>query len=162
MKRITLYGWYILGFLAVVTFCCLLCGCRTQYVTVPEYHTEYISKTDTFIKRDTLLKDKEVVVREMTPEDSAMLAQYGIQMKDDKRMILFLQRELQRQSIQNKETVHDTIIKTDSIRVPYPVEKKLTRWQQLKVDLGEYVLVLLAVLMVLFLLRKKKDVIMRI
>ena len=33
---------------------------------------------------------------------------------------------------------HDTlyISKKDSIRVPYPVEKELTRWQQMKIELG--------------------------
>lgn len=139
----------------VISICLLLCGCRTQYVTVPEYHTEYVNRTDTFVLRDTLLKDREVVVREMTPADSAMLAQYGIQMQDDKRMILFLQRELQRQSTQQKETVHDTIIKTDSIRVPYPVEKSLSRWQQIKLDIGEYVLVLLALLAALVIIKRK-------
>lgn len=27
-------------------------------------------------------------------------------------------------------------VKVDSIRVPYPVEKKLTRWEQARMDLG--------------------------
>lgn len=30
----------------------------------------------------------------------------------------------------------DTILKSDSIRVPYPVEKQLTRWQILRMELG--------------------------
>jgi len=30
----------------------------------------------------------------------------------------------------------DTVIKTDSIQVPYPVEKQLTRWQKIKIELG--------------------------
>ena len=30
----------------------------------------------------------------------------------------------------------DTVIKTDSVRVPYPIEKKLTKWQQIKLDVG--------------------------
>ena len=39
----------------------------------------------------------------------------------------------------NGDTVYqyrDTILKTDSIRVPYPVEKKLNRWQSIKMELG--------------------------
>lgn len=144
MRRITLYGWYILGFLAVVTLCCLLCSCRTQYVTVPEYHTEYISKTDTFIKRDSIMKHDSVYVS--IKGDTVTVEKWSVLYRDRWR----------------EKAFHDTIIKTDSIRVPYPVEKKLTRWQQLKVDLGEYVMVLLAMLMALYLLRKKKDIIMRI
>ena len=162
MKRVTLIGWYILGFLVVVTLCILLSGCRTQYVTVPEYHTKYMSKIDTFIRNDTVKKDRQIVVRELTPEDSAMLAEYGIRIKDNKRMILFLQKELEREKSQQKETVHDTIIKTDNVRVPYPVEKQLTRWQQMKVDFGEYAFVFVAIALLVFILRKKKDVIMRI
>ena len=34
----------------------------------------------------------------------------------------------------------DTILKTDSIQVPYPVEKRLTRWQTLKMELGGWAL----------------------
>ena len=30
----------------------------------------------------------------------------------------------------------DTMIKIDSVQVPYPVEKQLTRWQQMKIELG--------------------------
>lgn len=30
----------------------------------------------------------------------------------------------------------DTLIKTDSIQVPYPVEKNLTKWQAMKIELG--------------------------
>lgn len=30
----------------------------------------------------------------------------------------------------------DTVIKTDSIQVPYPVEKELSRWQKIKLELG--------------------------
>ena len=30
----------------------------------------------------------------------------------------------------------DTVIQADSVQVPYPVEKKLTRWQAMKVELG--------------------------
>ena len=30
----------------------------------------------------------------------------------------------------------DTVIKVDSVQVPYPVEKRLSRWQSLKMELG--------------------------
>ena len=30
----------------------------------------------------------------------------------------------------------DTIMKTDSVQVPYPVEKSLTKWQNIKLELG--------------------------
>jgi hypothetical protein len=30
----------------------------------------------------------------------------------------------------------DTVIKTDTIQVPYPVERTLTKWEQVKMDYG--------------------------
>lgn len=46
-------------------------------------------------------------------------------------------------------TVTDTtyIYRTDSISVPYPVEKKLTKWERLKVDYGGYALVTVIILL---------------
>lgn len=46
-------------------------------------------------------------------------------------------------------TVTDTtfINRTDSISVPYPVEKKLTKWERLKVDYGGYALVAVIILL---------------
>jgi hypothetical protein len=30
----------------------------------------------------------------------------------------------------------DTLMKTDSIQIPYPVEKQLSKWQRFKLDFG--------------------------
>lgn len=48
-------------------------------------------------------------------------------------------------------TVTDTtyINRIDSISVPYPVEKKLTKWERLKVDYGGYALVAVIILLTL-------------
>ena len=44
-----------MGRLVMIMFAVLLLtGCKTKYVTVPEIHTEYISKTDTFVQRDSI------------------------------------------------------------------------------------------------------------
>jgi hypothetical protein len=34
----------------------------------------------------------------------------------------------------------DTVLKTDSVPVPFPVEKRLTRWQSIKMELGGWAL----------------------
>ena len=41
--------------------------------------------------------------------------------------------------------VHDTayVNKTDSVRVPYPVEKKLSKWEQFKVDYCGYLMMVI-------------------
>lgn len=45
--------------------------------------------------------------------------------------------------------VHDTLYveRTDSVPVPYPVERELSRWERTKVDYGGYAMALLAVVM---------------
>lgn len=44
----------------------------------------------------------------------------------------------------------------DSIRVLYPVEKPLTKWQQWKMDLGGWAMGLAAVLVILVILKVTK------
>lgn len=111
--------WSLL-IMAICVFLALMAsGCRSvRYVTVPEIHTEYITKTDTFIERDSILKHDSVVVR--MQGDTVYCDRWHTQYRDRWRDRVRI----------------DSIIKVDSVAVPYPVEKKLTRWQQVKLDLG--------------------------
>ena len=52
----SLVGMVLLLLLAMLT------SCKTRYVTVPEYHKEYINRTDTFLRSDTLFRLDSVVV----------------------------------------------------------------------------------------------------
>lgn len=122
----------------IVLTALLLCvGCAPRVVTVPEYHYERHNTTDTVMLHDSILRERNTIIREA---DSAMLSELGIRLQQGERAILVLRKELERALSQQKEITHDTIIKTDSIRVPYPVEKKLTKWQQLKIGAGEIIL----------------------
>lgn len=50
----------------------------------------------------------------------------------------------------------DTVMLTDSVQIPYPVEKRLTRWQQMKIELGGWavgVIVILSIVLMLKLFR---------
>ena len=141
----------------IVLTALLLCvGCAPRVVTVPEYHYERHNTTDTVMLHDSILRERNTIIREA---DSAMLSELGIRLQQGERAILVLRKELERALSQQKEIMHDTIIKTDSIRVPYPVEKKLTKWQQLKIGAGEIILFvscLIAVFLWLrFLVRRK-------
>ena len=52
----------------------------------------------------------------------------------------------------------DIVLKTDSVQVPYPVEKKLTRWQSAKIELGGWafgIVIALALVLVGWLIYKK-------
>ena len=50
--------------------------------------------------------------------------------------IIIIYKKIQYKDRWKYQIVTDTIIKTDSIPAPYPVEKQLTKWQQLKMDTG--------------------------
>lgn len=47
--------------------------------------------------------------------------------------------------------------RTDSVRVPYPVEKELTRWQRMKIDFSGYVLFTVSVFFILWIWRIKRE-----
>lgn len=50
----------------------------------------------------------------------------------------------------------DTVMLTDSVQIPYPVEKQLTRWQQMKIELGSWavgVIIILSIVLMLKLFR---------
>lgn len=95
----------------------LLTGCRSvRYVSVPEYHTEYKVRTDSFIKRDSVWVHDSV----------------SVWMKGDTVFKEKLKKVYNDHYIYTNKT--DTMMKTDSVRVPFPVEKKLGRWEQIKVD----------------------------
>ena len=52
--------------------------------------------------------------------------------------------------------ITDTVMLTDSVQFPYPVEKQLTRWQQMKIELGGWavgVIVILSIVLMLKLFR---------
>lgn len=50
----------------------------------------------------------------------------------------------------------DTVMLTDSVQIPYPMEKQLTRWQQMKIELGSWavgVIIILSIVLMLKLFR---------
>ena len=143
------------GIILLVILSLLFSGCKSiQYVPVEKVKTEYINRTDTVNKIDTLLSEKETIIREA---DSSLVAKLGLQLKANERAILILQRELERQVSKESEHKTDTVIKTDSVQVPYPVERKLTKWEQTKMDAGGIALgacLLFIIMMIVGWLRK--------
>lgn len=145
MKRFKLLWPYLATVLfwlvfLVLVFC--LGSCRTKYVSVPEYHTEYITKTDSFTQRDSIFV-----------KDSIYMWMQGDTIYKEKYSVIYKDRWRDRY-------LCDTIIKTDSIRVPYPVERQLTKWESFKQQLGTYTVIavmigLLAVIIMLIMAIRK-------
>ena len=108
--------FFIPVYLYIVLLVSAICfsSCRTQYVPVEKIKTEY-RYIDRLQHDSVYLKDS---VRYYTRGDTVFADKY-----------LYLYKYL----FINKV---DSFTKTDSIQVPYPVERKLTRWQSIKMELG--------------------------
>ena len=142
MEDNRLFRWLGTALLIIMALTALyvLVGCRTKYVTVPEYHKEYINRTDTFLRSDTLFRLDSVVIR----------------MQGDTTVIEKIRWQNRFVNVYKVKT--DTIMKSDSIRVPYPVEKKLSKWQQLRLDFGGWAMGLIVIVIffvVVWLVRRK-------
>ena len=130
MEDNRLFRWLGTALLIIIALTALyvLVGCRTKYVAVPEYHKEYINRTDTFLRSDTLFRLDSVVVR----------------MQGDTTVIEKIRWQNRFVNVYKVKT--DTIMKSDSIRVPYPVEKKLSKWQQFRLAFGGWAMLVLGLL----------------
>ena len=142
MEDKRLFKWLGTALLIIMTLTALyvLVGCRTKYVSVPEYHTVYTHNTDTFLRSDTLYRLDSVVVR----------------MQGDTTIIEKIRWQNRFVNVYKVKT--DTIMKSDSIRVPYPVEKTLTMWQRAKMDVGGWAMGLITVVIIfviVWLVRRK-------
>lgn len=131
-----------------------LTGCKTvRYVPVPEYHTLYKTRVDTVQRWDSVRDVQWMTVREV---DSAQLAALGIQLKGLKNALLIERNKLLQQMSNEKTHKVDTVMQRDSIPVPYPVEKPLTKWQQWKMDMGGWAMGVAAVLVILVIIKVTK------
>ena len=98
----------------------VLGGCKTKYVSVPEIHTEYITRVDTTVRKDSVYLKVSVYV-------------------ERKGDTLYVNKTLYRDRYHNIYKVKtDTIVKRDSVNVAYPVEKEMTRSERLFVAMGKF------------------------
>ena len=127
---------YLLGMVLAMLS---LTGCKTvKFVPVPEYHTLYKTRVDTVQRWDSVYF-----------RDSVFMAAKG--------ETVYLTKTHWRERFRNVYHIKtDTVMQRDSIRVPYPVEKKLTKWQQWKMDMGGWAMGVAAVLVILVILKVTK------
>lgn len=112
-------------------------SCRTQYVPVETVRTEY--KYVDRLQHDSIyVKDS---VRYYIKGDTVFAEKYLYRYK-----YLFINKV-------------DSFTKVDSVQVPYPVEKQLTRWQQMKIELGGWAfgsIIVFILIIVIWLVRSRK------
>ena len=124
--------WSFVMFIVMIAII-LLNSCSPKVIYVPEYHTEVVTRTDSVVKIDSV-----------HVKDSVMIKQAGDTIEIDRWHTEYKDRWRER-------VVVDSFIKVDSVSVPYPVEKKLSKWQQAKVDWGGWAMLSVVVIVFLFL-----------
>lgn len=124
--------------ITLAPFMCLLfviCSCRTvKYIPVEtiKVDTTYINK----LQRDSIYLLDSVYIKEK--EDTVLIEKYKYLYRD--------------------KLVRDTLYmaKTDSIQVPYSVEKELTRWQQFRMDFGGWAMCIVVISILILIVYKIK------
>ena len=125
--------WSFIIFI-VLMMIILFNSCSPKVIYVPEYHTEVVTRTDSVVKIDSVHVKDSVIIKQAG--DTIEIDRWHTEYKDRWR----------------ERVVIDSIIKVDSVSVPYPVEKKLSKWQQAKVDWGGWAMLIVVVLIFLFLI----------
>lgn len=118
--------WYAVGtkktsasIITIAVLSLLLLSCKSiQYVPVEKVVTEYKTNTVHDSVYLEVLKHDSVIVEKLG--DTVVISKWHTLYKDKLKEVIRI----------------DTLIKIDSVQVPYPVERKLTKWEQVKMDAG--------------------------
>lgn len=123
-------------YIAILLLFIFISGCRSiQYVPVETVRIEYRDrfKIDSIIKYDSVYFDRY--------------------MKGDTAFII----KEKYKYLDKIKIVHDSVFKTDSISVPYPVEKQLSKWEKVKMDAGGWAIGVascLLIILVIYVIRR--------
>ena len=101
----------VLWLAVAVAVCFLMGGCKTKYVSVPEYHEVIVNKHDTLITKDSIFQ-----------KDSVYMWMQGDTVWKEKYSVLYKDRW-------RDKIVYRDSIKTDSVRVAYPVVTNKVGWK---------------------------------
>ena len=117
-KILTAVAKLLLGLLLAIAICAMLPSCkRVEYVTIPEYHTDTL-RTIQLQKDSVYLRDSVYVTRELRGDT------------------LYLTTDRWRTEYRDRLKIDTAYVsKKDSVVVK-DVEKHLSRWQELKMNVG--------------------------
>lgn len=139
--------------LALAAALCSSCT-RTIYKPVETVRTEYVEADTTglyermrsFFESQRLKETSSDSLIDRTKE-TVVLKENGDTARHDKERIVYVashrEKELEYKVQQQDSTINALrlqleSVKSDSIPVPYPVEKQLTKWEQTKMDFGGF------------------------
>lgn len=123
----------LFGILVVIVIALMLTSCRSvRYIPVETVRTEYVHKTDTFLSKDSVMLHDSVFIH--SKGDTVWYERWHTKYKD--RVVT--------------KIVTDSFIKRDTVQVPYPVEKKVSRWESLKTGAVGFSVAVGMILLLLF------------
>lgn len=129
--------WYCFIGIIITLFLGALCSsCKSiRYVPVETVRTDTLYQK--VVQRDSIHIHDSVTIREKG--DTVMIEHWRTQWRD--------------------RLLRDTIYRSrvDSVQVPYPVEKQLTKWQQVCIDYGKLTMgatVLLVIFIIIWIVRR--------
>ena len=124
--------------LLIIASLAVLTGCKqTEYVIVPEYHTDTLRVAQ--IVTDSVYKHDSIYIRQSG--DTVLIEKWN--------------------TVWQTHTAHDTVYKSrvDTIAKPYPVVKEvpaeLTWWQKTQMYAGDALLLLVVAVLVFLVVRKR-------
>ena len=103
----------------------LLTGCKTKYIPVPEYHEIVVHHADTLLRVDSVQLRDSVIIHLQGDTIVQEVWRWRDRVKYDTRI------------------VYRDSIRVDSVRVPYPVERKQTAWERTMQNVGKISLFLI-------------------
>lgn len=113
----------------------MLVSCKTKYVVVPEWHEVIVNKHDTLMTRDSIYE-----------RDSIYIIKSGDTVTTYRTKYVYMDRWRDR-------VVYRDSLRVDSVRVPYPVEKKLGLWDRTVLAVAKPIIALVIVALALLLIR---------
>ena len=134
------WPWLLAPIFWIIIIFLVTCSCKSvEYVPVEVIKTDttYINK----IQRDSIYQLDSVYI--LDRGDTVLITQTKYLYRD--------------------KLIHDTVYssKTDSVQIPYPVEKELTKWEQFRMDVGGWsiafiiIIIVMAIGRIIYKLRKK-------
>ena len=132
MRKMGLMG--LMGLMGVMGIL-MLVSCKTKYIAVPEWHEVIVNKHDTLMTRDSIYE-----------RDSIYIIKSGDTVTTYRTKYVYMDRWRDR-------VVYRDSLRVDSVRVPYPVEKKLGLWDRTVLAVAKPIIALVIVALALLLIR---------
>lgn len=174
MERLGCLGIITVYALAIFLMLWALCSCsHTMYVPVESVRTEHreVDSSELMGAIKTVMerlrqKERQIDSLMQSQSERLVLSDNGDTLRHDREKIVYRASHREKELERLVESKSDSIrelrqrlesVKSDSVPVPYPVEKQLTRWEQTKMDFGGFALsgvVVILCIAVLWLIKK--------